>query len=178
MCTGNVCRSPYTQAVLAARLEAIAPGSAEVSSCGTGVNPRIDVPTVVRELTSAAGGDLRSFASRPITPLLLRDADLVLTATAMHRVQVLEELPGAVNRTFRLLEFAALSAAHPPPHPLASREDWQEHIARVAAQRATTSGTPEFDLSDPFGRDRSAYEAMAASVDPALAQIVALVGAR
>lgn len=179
MCTGNVCRSPYAQAVLGAWLDEVSPGTAEVTSCGTGVNPRIAVPAVVRELVSAAGGDLADFRSRSLTPPLVRDADLVLTATASHRVRVLDELPEAVNRTFPLLEFARLSAANPPSQPLGSRADWQEHIARVARLRGSTAGQgSRHDVADPFGGERAAYEAMAAAVDPALKQIVSLVGAR
>lgn len=178
VCTGNVCRSPYAQAVLGAWLDEVAPGAARVTSCGTGVNPRITVPDVVHELAAGAGADLDGFASRALTPPIVRDADLVLTATAAHRVKVLDELPDAVNRTFRLLEFAQLSSANPPPAPLASRGDWQDHVARIARLRGSTSGGAALDLEDPFGRGHDAYEAMAASIDPALKQIVALAGAR
>lgn len=48
------------------------------------------------------------FRARQLSAPIVRDADLVLTASPRHRSAVLEEYPEMLGATFSLLEFARL----------------------------------------------------------------------
>lgn len=102
VCSGNTCRSPMGMAVLRALLArhlGVTPGSLEahglrVLSAGVSATPgALMTPEAVRALEDA---DLPvpAHASRPLTPDLLRQADLVLAMTPAHRRSITEMLPG------------------------------------------------------------------------------------
>ena len=59
------------------------------------------------------GGDPDGFTGRALQDEYVERADLVLTATTLHRVAVLRAVPQALRRTFTLLEFAHLVEAVP-----------------------------------------------------------------
>jgi protein-tyrosine phosphatase len=72
VCHGNICRSPYLEAVLRRELPDIA-----VSSAGfIGSDRR--VPAVSLEVSAHRGLDLTNFRSRLVSPESVRDADLVI----------------------------------------------------------------------------------------------------
>src|SRR6476469_7218382 len=104
VCTGNICRSPVAERLLAARLGP----SVEVSSAGTfGV---VDAPIakpMARRLRSV-GVSADSFAARRLLGSTARSADLILAMTKAHRSEVVELAPAVVRRSFTLLEFARL----------------------------------------------------------------------
>ena len=86
------------------------------------------------------------------------DADLILTATTLHRVAVLREVPQALRRTFTLLEFAHLVEAVP-----AVRERWgspADLVAAASAARGSATLT-EYDVDDPYGRDDVVHQRVA-----------------
>jgi protein-tyrosine phosphatase len=72
VCHGNICRSPYLEAVLRREL----PG-ANVISAGL-VGPDRPVPTHSLTLAAERGLDLSSFRSRPISRVDARELDLVI----------------------------------------------------------------------------------------------------
>jgi protein-tyrosine phosphatase len=72
ICYGNVCRSPYLEAVLARRLLQTA-----VVSAGF-VGPGRGVPEHSQSLAALRGLDLRNHRSQLITPALAKSADLVI----------------------------------------------------------------------------------------------------
>jgi protein-tyrosine-phosphatase len=77
VCTGNICRSPFAEAVARA-------GGLDVESAGiaayAGAEPTHDAIAVAREL----GYDLSSHHARPVTEEMLERADLVVGMTAAH----------------------------------------------------------------------------------------------
>jgi protein-tyrosine-phosphatase len=99
VCTGNICRSPFAEAV--ARRE----GHVDVESAGlsayAGDEPPDDAIAVAREL----GFDLSSHRAHPLTEDMLERADVIFGMTAAH-VSALDGL-GAGGKT-RLLGGADL----------------------------------------------------------------------
>src|SRR5690349_1929440 len=107
VCIGNVCRSPVGERLLAARL----PGDRfEIGSAGVGAMVGYAMSKYAAAELQGYGGNPSGFAARQLTPELIEDADLIMTATRELRSQVLSEQPGALRRTFTILEFAALAA--------------------------------------------------------------------
>jgi protein-tyrosine phosphatase len=159
VCIGNVCRSPLGERLLAGRLDS---EQFEVSSAGVGALVGSQMtPEVVAHLESY-GGSADGFASRQLTPAMVGQSDLVLTATAAIRSRVLEDSPGALRRTFTVLEFAALLDVIPP-------ESDPAVLVRTAAQERSRAELDDYDIADPYGRGEEtnavAATTMAAAVE-------------
>lgn len=108
VCTGNVCRSPAAERVLAARL---AGTGVRVVSAGTRAVVGAPASDPMVPLVEAAGGTLDGFVARQLTAELVDGADLVLTMTREHRATVSVLSPAAVRRTATLREAAHLLRA-------------------------------------------------------------------
>jgi protein-tyrosine phosphatase len=78
ICSGNVCRSPYLEAVLRRALPDIRISSAGFSGRGRGV------PGFSLAVCAQRGIDLSAFRSRSFTPREARDADLVVVMDALQ----------------------------------------------------------------------------------------------
>ena len=104
VCTGNVCRSPAVERLLANQLGP----SVSVTSAGTHalVGHPISEPMAV--LLRQAGVDPEPFQGRRLSEQMLKEADLILTMTRAQRGLVVELRPAAVRRAFTLREFARL----------------------------------------------------------------------
>jgi protein-tyrosine phosphatase len=93
VCTGNICRSPFAEAVARA-------AGLDVESAGleayAGAGPTDDATAVAREL----GYDLSAHQARPLTDEMLERADVVVGMTAAH--------VSALGRRARLLGEADL----------------------------------------------------------------------
>lgn len=160
VCIGNVCRSPVGERLLAARL----PGDRfEVSSAGVGAMVGYAMSRYAAAELRSYGGDPTGFAARQLTPDLIAGADLVLTATRDLRSQVLAESPGALRRTFTVLEFAALVGM--------SDGGSAEEIVKWAGAHRSAAGGVEQDVPDPFRRGPEAHAAAAGAMQEAVERI-------
>lgn len=168
VCTANVCRSPAAASLLR---DLWWPGTGvRVESAGTRASPGAPRDTRMRRLVRAAGAVPERGGARPVTAQLVREADLVLTATTAHRAEVLELVPSAVRRTFTLLELARLCA---DCGPLAGDTTGSRlrALADAAASRRTPPGAGSDDLPDPHGRGRAAYGRSFAEIERAVTRI-------
>jgi len=156
VCTGNVCRSPMAELFFAA---CAAPGSVEVSSAGLGalVGDPIDTSTAV--VLADVGLDPTQHRARQFTEQLALEADLVLTAEASHRDDVIAAVPTAYRRVFTMKEFARLL-----PH--AGAGDPVEVISRAADARARVGPVaPEADdVPDGYRLDVPAVRGIARQI--------------
>lgn len=100
VCTGNTCRSPMAQALLAAKHVP----DLEVRSAGIFAG---DAPlsSHARTVLTADGIDFQH-RSTQLLPEHLRWASLVLTMTASHKQYLLQQHPDASAKIFTLNEFA------------------------------------------------------------------------
>jgi protein-tyrosine phosphatase len=171
VCTGNVCRSPAVQALLEARL----PADVVVSSAGTRALVGAPVAAPMAELVKAAGGDTDGIRARQLTPAMVAGADLVLALTREHRSAVLTLEPRALQRTFTLLELAALLGDG--EGILAEQGTADRFRARIKAAAAARGGRRlppgADDVEDPFGRELAVYRAVAAQIEAAVDTLVA-----
>lgn len=109
VCTGNTCRSPMAQAMMDKlisecdevrrcwRVESA--GTSAWEGAGMSDNARI----ALEELDVSPGGH----ASRPLTPRLLAECELILAMEARHVGEVLAIYPQAAGRVYTLGEYAA-----------------------------------------------------------------------
>jgi protein-tyrosine phosphatase len=180
VCTGNVCRSPYIERRLA---QMLAGSGVEVGSAGTRALVGAPIEPGSVDALGQVHADAVGFAARQITRDLLRDADLVVTATQRHRHEVVALLPRALRRTFSLgeladllrdvdlaIEMAALDA-HTPTGSGASEVSWAARLAHLAWSRrgrSTIRQPEESDIPDPYGRGSVAYVRMSHVIEAQL----------
>lgn len=176
VCTGNVCRSPLVERLLR---PALGPAGIRVGSAGTGalVGAAMDPRAAAR--LRAHGGDPAGFVARQLTPALVDEADLVLTATRAHRAAVVAMRPSALRHTFALLDFADLVADLPADRPAGLAQSSVRKVVVVAARRrAVVPPRPAHlaDVVDPYGRQDAVFDAMAEQVLAALPAVTRVLG--
>ena len=175
VCTANLCRSPLLERVLQGSLDrALGPRVVDVRSAGTRARAGIESPPVVRELVAANAGDPTGMLSRALTPQLVGDAALVLTATRDHRADVVRLDRAGLRTTFTVREFGRLLDGL----------DWRGGadlpglVRAVAARRGTLPPVPpEQDaVPDPIGRSRAVYDLVLAQLLPVVGALTAALG--
>jgi protein-tyrosine phosphatase len=152
VCTANIARSPLAEAMLARELAAV---GASVSSAG--VQARIGHPAARGSflLAEERGLDLSTHRSRPVTPELVQEADLVLTMSERQRDVCSPLVAGSASRVFtfrelgRLLTAVDLAAAPTVPR---GRLRWLTEQLHLARPRARPPSHRE-DVEDPIGRE-------------------------
>ncbi|WP_241744394.1 low molecular weight phosphatase family protein [Cellulosimicrobium arenosum] len=162
VCTGNICRSPAAQLLLADVLDS----SVSVSSAGTRALVGAAVAEPVARRLTGLGIDTSGFTARALDSSLVERSDVVVTMTAEHRAAVLGVVPGALRRTFLLTELVLL-AEHAGADAVSGRDDEARLRALVAAAgrtRATIGPARAHDVADPYGREDARYAEMLAEV--------------
>jgi protein-tyrosine phosphatase len=183
VCTGNICRSPFMERALQAELDrSWGPGVVEVRSAGTGalVGEAMNPPAL--RVLEAAGYSADGFLARALSPQLVAESDLVLTATRRHRGQVAQLHPRALRCTFTLREFADLVSDL--PREAYAAPDAGEHVRALVLAAAARRGMrpplsdEDADIVDPYRREAVVFDTMSAQVMSALPQVAAALGAR
>ncbi|MDJ0351060.1 low molecular weight phosphatase family protein [Cryobacterium sp. PH29-G1] len=161
VCTGNICRSPLAEQLLRARMEALGV-RAEVSSAGTRAMVASAMTAEAAALSLQHGAPSTEHAARQLTEGLVRDADLVLTATRDHRREVVTLLPKATRYTFTLNQFARLLAA--PPALAQSPGPGPETGPTIDHGPGSTRWAPRADAPAPAQPPASAFADFIASI--------------
>lgn len=101
VCSGNTCRSPMAEALLAAKMP-------ELSVSSAGLATVAGLPASIGAIDAMAeyGLNLDYHRSRQLSSYLLADADLVLCMGDSHKQTILSALPELSNKVFTLGEFA------------------------------------------------------------------------
>ena len=165
VCTGNICRSPAIERLLAAGL----PGLALIGSAGTAAVVGAPIARPMRVLLYEAGADTANFAARQITAALIDQADLVLTASTTHRSTIVDLQPTAVHRTFTLLEFtASTQSANPTRLAGHTMPERLEVLIRHARHARPKLRLTDPDIPDPYLQPNEVYDAVFAQISEAV----------
>ncbi|NYG07138.1 protein-tyrosine phosphatase [Phycicoccus badiiscoriae] len=183
VCTGNICRSPFLERALQTELDrSWGVGAVEVSSGGTGALAGHPMEDQARALLESKGYAANGFVARHLTQAMVADADLVLTATRVHRGKVATLHPKALRYVFAFREFADLVSGLDPSAVAVSSDSAREHITRVVALAAGQRGmrTPlsdaEADIVDPYRRPAQVFEDMTEQIMGALPTVAHALG--
>lgn len=166
VCTGNVCRSPYVAARLAQQFPDV-----DVEAAGTHAAFRAWPHPLILEELLRRQTPWRPL-SRQLKPRMARDADLIITMTGAHRVEVLRRSSAAEARTFTLKELALAARSYAP----AGAPDWHSLVAHAQAVYAVGGSDVDADLDDPYGGPDEGFAVMIEVVEEALGAIVAAIG--
>lgn len=179
VCTGNICRSPLAEQLLAARLAA-AGIRAVVHSAGTRALVDSAMTPEAATLSQRYGGDPALHAARQLNEALIDNADLILTATREHRSETVSLVPRASRRTFTLNQFARLVAALETVECVEASTDPVEtlraYIAELAASRGATpppADPADDDIVDPYRRSQDVYDEAGHIINASVATISA-----
>jgi protein-tyrosine phosphatase len=157
VCTGNVCRSPVAERLLAVRLGP----TVSVASAGTlGLTGRTIEPPMAAHLAALGLPDV-GFTARRLTEADVGRADLVLGLTREHRAEAVELAPSAVRRAFTLLEFARLlGQIEPDELPDGTVADRLRTAVPLAAarRRMVTGPVDADDVVDPYRLAQEVYD--------------------
>lgn len=146
VCTGNTCRSPMAERLMADLCNDIAGKDLTGwSFTSAGVFAVAGAPA--SELAVVAlkenGIDLSDHRARPLSPALVREADVIVAMTQSHRDLVLQMEPGASDKTHTLHSFG--------------------------------SEKPKADVLDPFGGELDTYRIVRDEITSALNDLVLAV---
>ena len=204
VCTGNICRSPLAERMLAHELDTRAGAwgarwrtGAEivVASAGTAAEAGEPMTAQTARLADAYGVESGGHTARQLTASMVADADLVLALTRGHRRQIVSLHPRASRYTFALPEFARV-IGHLSTHevggvdalgPLDPSEGPAAVLSPLVAQLALNRGLvppPDDatvdDVVDPYQRDDETYaragEQIADSITTAMHSLDRLLG--
>lgn len=187
VCTGNVCRSPIAEQLLARRLTGL---RVHIESAGTRARDGMRMPAEAAEMAVSHGVPTSSPAAhkaRYLTSSRLASANLALAMARDHRREIVELDPSFLRRTFTVRELHRL-AGGVPDHTLASAADCATQpgpgprLAALLAYVASLRGTmappldPEIDdVVDPIGRSYEVYEQSVAQINEALPSVERLI---
>lgn len=172
VCTGNTCRSPMAEALLAAELGTRGVPAA-VRSAGTLPWPG-GASEGARAVMRERGLDLGAHLSRPLDAGMIRRADLVLAMTRVHVWTVTNHAPDAAARTYLPGELVRLGRAVGPRRGGEPVDAW---LSRVAARRGDprVPGHPHDEVPDPAGEPIAVYRATAERLARDLARVADLL---
>lgn len=97
VCTGNICRSPYAEAVFKKRLDDI-----EVNSAGIAALVDHDADSTATSVAFARGIDLSTHRGKQITRALVGQSDLILVMDDDHLQRLHKRYPESRGKSFKL----------------------------------------------------------------------------
>lgn len=176
VCTANYCRSPIAEQLLTAATTArFGPGRWTVTSAGTAAHSVRPIHEFSAQVLMERGVFVEGHRSRLLDAAMLREADLVLTASREHRSAVVRLLPAAIGRTFTMLQFARLTSMVQPLYGTDAGQLGRELVVEAKAARPLLQPVPpeEDDLPDPMGRPLEDFERCAARLDGVVRDLLA-----
>ncbi|GIT80786.1 hypothetical protein LLS1_24550 [Leifsonia sp. LS1] len=177
VCTGNICRSPYAQAIAVAR--ATAAGAAlTFASAGTQARDRMPMDPRTVALLARADVPVPAHQARLLREEFVSMADLIVTMTGEQRSAVVRAWPDALRRTFTIAELPELADASGATPDGSAPIDVYLDALRAARPRLRDSVTARVDVADPYGGPAAGYAAMAEHLGPLVERLVDLLANR
>ncbi|WP_150462136.1 arsenate reductase/protein-tyrosine-phosphatase family protein [Nesterenkonia ebinurensis] len=157
VCTGNICRSPAMERLLA-HLFHDEP-EIEVISGGTYAHDGEDMQEPMKRRIAGYGAEVEGFVAEQVTPGMIERADLILAATRVHVQDMLAEVPEARARMFTHPEFGRLLES---VDDHAQGDSVTEQLTALVpvlnrARQKTGPPTGEEDVVDPYMLPESVY---------------------
>ncbi len=176
VCTGNVCRSPAAEFLLADLLGPTA-RKFTIRSAGTRAVAKMPIDPIICGLLRRRGIETIHFSSRELDVRMLESADLILTASTNHRAAVARLLPSALHKTLTLKQLARyapfIQESGASPSDVTQRIPWI--LAAVPRARARARKDDDDSIADPRGKSRRQYEAAIDELDHACSMIAPLL---
>lgn len=172
VCTGNICRSPYGERILAMYFP---PQEVTVTSGGLGAVVGADIEQQVKNLMPERTLRTRHQASM-LEPHHIESADVIFTMTKEQRADTVKMVPRSVRKVYTLREAARMIMSNPHlSTPASPREAFKAMPDTLTPLRGTQQARQTDDVADPYRKSDDAFEIMKQEMDPALAVLVRYV---
>ncbi|MAG03162.1 MAG: hypothetical protein CL406_00880 [Acidimicrobiaceae bacterium] len=158
VCTGNICRSAMAEGLLAHDLFQ-AGSDLVVASAGTHAMTGGPATSHSVDVLAEQGIDISGHRSSLLTDYLLAESDLVVAMTRVHESSVAALDQDARARTFLAGEVPRLGGTVGPLQPGMDLREWVALLHAARGGHMTAGRTPD-EVGDPYGMDRSIYEAL------------------
>ena len=153
VCTGNICRSPMAEAMLADRVRARRL-DVHVSSAGLLTDHEPAHPSA-RDTLARLGLDLSLHRSRLIDAEIVGQSDLIIGMEVRHVREVTMVEPSAFGRTFTLPELVARAEKAGPR--LGAFDDWLAEVGRDRTPSEVIRLDRELEVPDPMGMSKRTF---------------------
>lgn len=185
VCTGNICRSPMAEYLLAKMVQDIP--EVRIVSAGAHAMVGEQMYSVSQQIAESYGAeDVESHRARQVTEKMLESSDLVLAMTREHRRFVVESNPHVTRRTFTVREFARLASATTDEMLAEDLErvegsNIEKLRAAVHSVSLSRSQVPfvddptELEVIDPYGQSAEVHQASAEQLVPAIESVADLL---
>ncbi|MCC5023676.1 MAG: low molecular weight protein arginine phosphatase [Candidatus Synoicihabitans palmerolidicus] len=137
VCTGNICRSPMAEALLAHAFAAESGPLAHWKVASAGVSAGRGSPASANSVTAMkkVGLNISTHRSQPLTPKLLSSANAVFVMTESHRAIIEAMFDPTPRNVFLLREFLPSNVDHeigdPYDGPLPEYEAYRDEIVEA-----------------------------------------------
>jgi len=133
ICTGNTCRSPMAQGLVAKALAD--EDDWEVRSAGVAASVGSSESRHTSEVLLERGASLQGFRSRQVSAGMMKQASVVFCMTQGHRDQLLEEFPDCADKCYLVGDFSAKHPGSNVPDPFGMGRKSYEQVA-IAIEEA------------------------------------------
>lgn len=112
VCIGNICRSPIAEGLLKHHLQNAQPPM-KISSAGLGAVVGSGADPFSVEVMEKNGYDISTHCARQLTPLMVREADLILVMQNQHKQQIEQRSPESRGKVFLLGHWSKIEIPDP-----------------------------------------------------------------
>lgn len=159
VCTGNICRSATALQMLDHKLQN---DLVLLDSAGTHALNDADMPPHAKQVLDELNIKTTTHRSKQLTAELLEQTQLVLTATADQKSDVVKTWIKANRFTYTILEFAEIVNFLNDPGESdfeveTTPNTLEEKLQLVATARGYINQTKDRDIPDPFMKDLADY---------------------
>ncbi len=116
VCSGNICRSPIAAEILKYELKQLGITQVVCGSAGLDAVPEMPPTNEMVEIALEWGLDISRYRATQLSIESIRQADILLTASPMHRQRILNIEPRALRKTFLMAESLGLDTIPDPYH--------------------------------------------------------------
>lgn len=160
------------KALLRARMAA---ESCELRVASAGfLEPGLEPPVEVVDALSNKGVDLAGHRSRQVSAELVRAADLVVTMTRQHLIEVITTAPDAWEHCFTLVELVQRAESAGPRQSGEDVDTWVRRLHGWRTRASLLSLSLADDVADPMGGRPVDFERLADHLEDLIDRLVVL----
>jgi len=171
VCTGNICRSPMAQTIIEERFRKNGISAVSVESAGTFAHVGEDMTDEVKISLVNQGYKVLKHVAQQVTPELVANSDLILTATEEHRAEIVRLYTKANRNTFTIKELSNILAFMNDPAcevEIETSSILKEKVRIASSNRGYPESLESLDLEDPYQQGQQVFDVTLRELEPLL----------